>query len=177
MIYYTADLHLGHEAILSMCSRPFSSVAAMDETLIRNWNGRVHADDTVYILGDLIYRAGVPPEEYLRRLRGRKRLIVGNHDASWLKTEGAARFFEEICRLDVINTGCGKATLCHFPMLDHEGHYLIHGHIHANTDQPYWPLLRASDRALNAGVDVNGFRPVTFAELLENNAAFKAAHP
>lgn len=177
MIYYTADLHLGHEAILSLCSRPFADVDAMDEAFIRNWNERVHADDTVYILGDLVYRARRPAAEYLCRLKGHKRLVIGNHDRAWLREEGVPRFFEDVCRLDVINTGFGKATLCHFPMLDHEGHYLIHGHIHANTDQPYWPLLRASDRALNAGVDVNGFRPVTFAELLENNAAFKAAHP
>lgn len=27
--------------------------------------------------------------------------------------------------------------------------------------------------ALNAGVDINGFRPVTFEELLENNLNFK----
>lgn len=29
---------------------------------------------------------------------------------------------------------------------------------------------------LNAGVDVNDYRPVTFEEMVENNRKFKAAH-
>ena len=39
-----------------------------------------------------------------------------------------------------------------------------------------WPLISNMDRMLNAGVDVNGFEPVSFEEMLENNIAWKAAH-
>ena len=53
---------------------------------------------------------------------------------------------------------------------------MIHGHIHANTEEDYWPLLRIRDRVLNAGVDINGYMPVTFDELLENNRRFKEIH-
>ena len=48
-----------------------------------------------------------------------------------------------------------------------------HTHIHANTQDDFFPLIVARDRMLNAGVDINGFRPVTFEELLENNIRFK----
>ena len=41
----------------------------------------------------------------------------------------------------------------------------------------YWPLLMARDRVLNAGCDINNFEPVTFQELVENNARFKELHP
>ena len=34
-------------------------------------------------------------------------------------------------------------------------------------------LIAARENVLNAGVDINGFRPVTFEELLENNRRFK----
>lgn len=44
------------------------------------WNDRVQADDEVWILGDFCYRAEKGPEWYLRQLKGRKHLIVGNHD-------------------------------------------------------------------------------------------------
>ena len=54
---------------------------------------------------------------------------------------------------------------------------MVHGHIHADTRSDYWSLLVARDRVLNAGVDINGFEPVTFEEMLENNIRFKAAHP
>ena len=59
MIFFTSDLHLGHENCIRLCNRPFSSIEEMDETLIENWNHKVTGKDTVYILGDLIYR-GIP---------------------------------------------------------------------------------------------------------------------
>ena len=173
MIYYTSDLHFGHKAIISMCNRPFASVEEMDETLIENWNKTVHKNDEVYILGDLIYKSDKEPEYYLERLKGKKHLIIGNHDGDWATDELLKKYFIDYGRLFVINTGYGKATLCHFPMMDHEGRYLIHGHIHANTDQNFWQILKNSDRPLNAGVDVNGFKPVNFNQLLLNNANFK----
>ena len=54
--------------------------------------------------------------------------------------------------------------------------YMIHGHIHADTNADFWPLIRCRDNVLNAGVDLNGYHPVTFDELVENNRKFKAAH-
>ena len=173
MIFYTSDLHFGHENVIKLCSRPFSSVEEMDESLIEGWNGAVHRDDHVYILGDLLFKAEKPPEAYLKRLRGRKHLILGNHDRTWVDKVELSAYFESVERLAVINTGKGKATLCHFPMMDYEGKYLIHGHTHARTNMPYWGLLKANDNAFNAGVDVNGFRPVTIDELVENNRRFK----
>lgn len=176
MFYYVSDLHFGHKNILEMCKRPFSSIEEMDERLVENWNKRVKKNDKVYILGDLIYKSTTPPEAYLERLKGEKVLILGNHDKWWVDKVDLTKYFSFVMRLDVINTGKGKATLCHFPMMDFEGRYLIHGHIHANTDMDYWSVLKNSDRTLNAGVDVNGFQPVTFDELLENNLRFKKEH-
>ena len=176
MFYYVSDLHFGHKNIREMCKRPFSSIEEMDEQLVENWNKRVKKNDRVYILGDLIYKSTTPPEAYLERLKGEKVLILGNHDKWWVDKVDLTKYFSSVMRLDVINTGKGKATLCHFPMMDFEGRYLIHGHIHANTDMDYWSVLKNSDRTLNAGVDVNGFQPVTFVELLENNLRFKKEH-
>lgn len=51
---------------------------------------------------------------------------------------------------------------------------MIHGHIHNNTNQPYWPTIKNNPRLLNAGADINGFEPVSFDEMLANNEYFKA---
>lgn len=51
---------------------------------------------------------------------------------------------------------------------------MIHGHIHNNTNQPYWPVIKNNPRLLNAGADINGFEPVSFDEMLANNECFKA---
>jgi calcineurin-like phosphoesterase family protein len=54
-----------------------------------------------------------------------------------------------------------------------EGEYLVYGHIHNRKNDTYWPLLRTMENALNAGVEVNGYQPVTFDELIVNNRDYR----
>ena len=77
-----------------------------------------------------------------------------------------------------LETSDGKRslTLCHYPMLSWKHakrSYMLHGHIHNDTRADFWPLIAARENVLNAGVDTNSFKPVTFDELLENNRRFK----
>ena len=116
MIYFTADTHFGHENVIRFCSRPFSCAAEMDEALIANWNSRVKGNDTVYILGDMFFRS-VNFEEILKRLKGKKRLIVGNHDGSWMTQTDASRYFESIDKFLETTDGQHALTLCHYPLL------------------------------------------------------------
>ena len=70
-------------------------------------------------------------------------------------------------------------TMCHYPLLTWRHKlktYMIHGHIHNDTSSDFWPLIRDRERVLNAGVDINGFEPVTLEELIENNRLFKDNH-
>ena len=173
MVYFISDLHLGHKSVIDMCRRPFADVEEMNEALIAAWNGRVRKNDHVYIVGDFSFRSDVSPEEYLKRLKGRKHLIIGNHDRTWIGKIDLAKYFEDWTSMLVTDFGKGKTTLCHFPMLAFEGKYLIHGHMHNNTNRTYWSYLRTMDNAFNAGVDINGFMPVTFEELVANNAEFR----
>lgn len=177
MILFTADQHLGHTNIIKLCGRPFADVQEMDEALIDNWNSRVTNGDTVYIIGDLLFRNCAPAEEYLQRLKGRKHLILGNHDKDWIKRGDIAKYFQTIERLAEIGDVKRKLVLCHYPMMSWNGmargSCMIHGHIHANTHADYWPLLKNNPNILNAGVDINGFSPVPFDELMENNAMHK----
>ena len=136
MIYFTSDLHLGHANIIRHCNRPFSSVEEMDETLIRNWAKRVKANDTVYVLGDLMFRNQKSPEEYLSRLKGKKHLIIGNHDKDWIKKCKLEDFFESVNGLDYFSDGQHQMTLCHFPMMSWPRNtkaYMVFGHIHNDT--------------------------------------------
>ncbi len=178
MNYYISDMHFGHKSILKLCERPFSSVEEMDEAIIENWNKRVKCNDTIYILGDIAWEKSKAPF-YLSRLSGRKILVRGNHDAVW--DEGADAYFKGVYSYHEIFADGHPLTLCHYPMLEWKGSrktgskklgYLVFGHIHAKKDALYHPLFTAYN-ALNAGVDINGFTPVTFAELEANNEAFK----
>ena len=177
MIYFTSDLHLGHKNILKLCNRPFASIEEMDSCLIENWNSRVTNNDTVYILGDLIFRSSVPPEEYLKKLKGKKHFIRGNHDRDWIKKVNIDDYFVSNENLAYITDGKHRITVCHYAMMSwphmSSNGYMIFGHIHQNTDAIYWPLIEMSELMLNAGVDINGYKPVTFDELIENNNEHK----
>lgn len=177
MVYYISDTHFGHENIIRLCNRPFQSVEEMNAALLANWNRRVKGNDTVYILGDLFYKCE-DPEPILQQLKGKKRLILGNHDGSWMTKLDASRYFESIDLMLETSVGNYSVTLCHYPLVTwkHEQKaYMIHGHIHLDTSTDFWPLLRARERVLNAGAEINAYRPVTLEELIHNNAAFKAA--
>ena len=87
-----------------------------------------------------------------------------------------ARYFVSVDSFLETSDGQHSLTLCHYPLLlwkHTRRSYMIHGHIHNDKTADFWPLIAARDNVLNAGVDVNGFCPVTFDELLENNRRFK----
>ena len=178
MTYFTSDQHFGHFNIIRLSHRPFSSLDEMNETMIAKWNAKVQEEDMVYILGDLFFRAAAV-EPILQRLKGRKHLVLGNHDHTWTTKVRLADYFQSVQTICEIDIGGKPATLCHYPMLSYPQArcgYMIYGHIHNNTGDDYWPLIMRRGRLLNAGVDVNDFAPVTFDELLANNASFRRQH-
>ena len=90
-----------------------------------------------------------------------------------------AKHFLSVDTMLEFSDGKRGLTLCHYPLLSWKRDaktYMIHGHIHNNTDADYWPLICKRDRLLNAGVEINGYAPVTFEELVENNRRWKAMH-
>ena len=150
----------------------------MNEKLIENWRSTVTPDDTVYVLGDVIYRNSRAPAYDLNPLPGKKHLILGNHDTKWMRQCDPTAFFETISKLEFVNEGDRQLTLCHYPMMswpgsNRQGH-MVFGHIHNNTDGGFWPLIACSTLMLNACVEVNDYRPVTFEQLKKNNVSHKA---
>ena len=178
MTFFSSDQHFGHFNIIRLSHRPFASLDEMNEVMIAKWNVKVMADDTIYILGDLFFRSAMV-EPILKRLNGRKHLVLGNHDHSWTGRVRLGDYFESVQTMKEIDVCGAPATLCHYPMLSYpqaRRGYMIYGHIHNNTGDDYWPLIMRRPRMLNAGVDVNGYEPVTFEELVANNAKFRQCH-
>jgi calcineurin-like phosphoesterase family protein len=78
--WFTADLHLGHENIISSCQRPFETVDEMNRTIIEKWNERVDPADTVWVLGDFALGPILESIVLVSQLHGHKILVAGNHD-------------------------------------------------------------------------------------------------
>ena len=178
MVYFIADPHFGHENIIEMSGRPYYNIQEMNFDMIQKWNRKIKNNDTVYVLGDMFFRCD-NPEYILSQLNGQKHLIVGNHDGSWMTKTDVNKYFVSVNSLLETSIGSVGATLCHYPLVTWKHQkktYMIHGHIHNDTDSEYWPLLCSNSRILNAGVEINGYEPVTLEDLIKNNDEFKKRH-
>ncbi len=166
MIYFTSDLHLGHENVLKHCNRPFKTIDEMNETLIKTWNSQVKDHDTVYILGDLCFRMNKEETYYLiKRLKGHKILIKGNHDIKYDEN-----LFDEIYNFKIIKYNHIKFILMHYPLLEwpHQFHGGIHLHGHQHNLPEYNQLMKEKNiRRYDVGVDANDFRLVSIDEILD----------
>ncbi len=81
--WYMADPHLGHGAALEWghATRAFGSTEDMDKAIIDRVNERVAESDLLFILGDFAVSHDADYVAHcFHALRGRKILILGNHD-------------------------------------------------------------------------------------------------
>ena len=164
MIWFTSDLHLGHEAIIRFCDRPFETVEEMNKILIQNYNDRVRKNDTVYILGDIAHRLRVEEaNELISKLNGRKILCRGNHDKIYNPS-----LFEGVYDFLKIHVDGYSISLMHYPMMEwpksRHGSLHLHGHMHNKPDYN----LRQKEAGIlryDVGVDANGFCPVAWDEV------------
>lgn len=176
MIYFTSDLHFGHNNILTLGKgRPFKTIEEHDIALINNWNSVVKPGDVVYVLGDFSMSNNIDTlRKYLTQLKGAKHLILGNHDrvklhAALLKENlwQSIRPYHRI-KVKLEDNTPVVISLLHFPILEYDGafkanYYHLYGHIHNinNYDDIYKQL---NFKAMNVGVDVNNFKPVSIEE-------------
>ena len=120
--FMIADTHFGTDSIRRYENRPFESVQEMDEALIQNWNRVVSEGDTVYVLGDFSSYGKEENKALLKRLKGTKILIMGNHDMGYTPAEWREMGFLECSRWPILYEG--------FYLLSHEPLYI-------NRNMPY----------------------------------------
>lgn len=170
--YYIADIHFGHDNIRKYSRRPFKTVEEMDKTIIENWNNKVSNKDDIYILGDFSYKSK-NVILYLEALKGKKHLIIGNHDSQILKNTVCQSFFIEIVDIKTVIDHGIKIVCCHYPMVEWNGYYqnVLHfyGHIHNNFQNETNQYISKIKNAYNVGVDIIGFEPKTLEEIIKIN--------
>lgn len=184
MNFYIADLHFGHQNILSFDSRPFPDIETHDNVIIENWNNVVGIDDDVYILGDISWHNSTKTIEIFKQLNGNKHLIIGNHDKKLLKNQKLRNLFVEVVDYKELTTDSGMGiVLCHYPIPCFNNHYYgwihLYGHVHNSwewevMEQTKKHLVKASEdnkpcRMFNVGCMLSyiGYAPRTLTEILE----------
>lgn len=85
-------------------------------------------------------------------------------------------YMDSVDKMLFVQDSGERIVLCHFPIAEwngfHKGAYHIYGHIH-NRKAGVYQYMRTLEKALNAGCMLNGYEPVTFRELIENNVVYK----
>jgi calcineurin-like phosphoesterase family protein len=100
-----------------MCSRPFADVNEMNKILIQNWNSLITNNDEVYIIGDFLYKGnGLQANEILKKLRGKKYLIKGNHEKYLNSPDFDKSAFMWIKDYFVLDFKDARYVLFHYPI-------------------------------------------------------------
>lgn len=174
MIYLTSDQHFNNYNILKYeaTSRPFDSVAEMNEALIANWNKTVKPTDTVYVLGDFIMGVAEKTAEILDRLNGTIKLVRGNHD-SRTKLKIYEERGIEIKELAYLEYKGRFFIMCHFPNENKEFIEMIrrdnseciwlYGHLHGNAPKGY------VNGTYHVGVDTNDLIPISIEQIWQES--------
>jgi len=157
--FFIADPHFGHRAIIEYENRPFESVEEMDQALIDNWNSVVGKQDKIYLLGDLSFHNDDITTKIIKRLKGIKYLVLGNHDKSNVK-----RYYD----MGFHRVYDYPIILEEFWMLSHEPLYInanmpyanIFGHVHASKQYTDY-----SDQSFCACVERIHYTPIEFNEI------------
>lgn len=156
--FFTSDHHFCHEAIISMCGRPFTDADDMNRGMIHAWNSVVRPNDIVWHLGDFAHR-GKPDQvkAIFDQLAGIKILIRGNHDKQMTSSCGwhQQEDFRHLV-VDGVQVNLSHYAMRSWPAM-HRGSYMLFGHSHGD--------LPGSRNTLDVGVDFVGYIPQTFAEL------------
>ncbi len=166
-IYFTADLHLGHNRVRVNMDRPWDTVEEMDQALIDNINEVVRPKDDLWILGDFSDRISKEKgREILRKIRCRHiHLLRGNHDSDWDTDDG----FESVSDYQELETDEGRFVLFHYPIeywrWRSKGAIHIHGHVHGSREENLHNV-ETGLRRWDAGVDANEYRPVSLEEII-----------
>lgn len=172
-LFFYADSHFGHGNLIEKINRPFSSIADMNETLIKNWNEIVPVNGNVYILGDFAWGSPEYARRIALRLNGFKYFIRGNHDPEKLeRAEGAFQWIKDLYELKVqdpeVRGKVQRITLCHYCMrvwpASHWGTWHLCGHSHGRLEEARRDSIKGG-LVLDVGVDVCDYKPISYEEV------------
>jgi len=178
--FVTSDTHFFHENIIKYCERPFKDAEEMNMVLVKNWNKAVGPEDDVFVVGDFALPKGehemkfVKLEELVRRLNGKKHLILGNHDYFEPDEYLLAGFEDVQWGFTNLTLNNHLFTLCHYQMTSwynsHKGAMHLFGHEHwKRQHEPKHSIyaeMRWSERKFNVCADANNFKPLDLNDVI-----------
>ena len=139
----------------------YECLKAHDEAIIDNWNSVVSAEDVVWFLGDICINPG-KAKNYIPKLNGYKKMIIGNHDG--LGPERYKEFgFTTVSKYPVLIHN--KFLLTHYPiqeLFDDNHLFQIYGHVHGNTE-----FATRTENTICVCLERHDMKPIEIPEFTE----------
>lgn len=190
-LFFTSDLHIGHEKAIQYDKRPFKDLNHMHESLIRRYNATVPENGVCFFVGDVGNKTE-DVKKVIDRMNGIKVLFLGNHD------KGMGTMYN--CGFDVVLWGGVlyvndiRVTISHCPLIGirredtskmknpeenwhgelrakhmmsatkDEGQYHVHGHIHSRPDKTQ--STKILYKQFDVGVCANDYHPVSWDAII-----------
>jgi calcineurin-like phosphoesterase family protein len=191
-VWFTADQHFGHGAIIKHCNRPFPDAETMDRALIEKWNEVVGPDDIVVHLGEFTLGDVAAAESYFLKLQGRIFILANewHHDRRWLTlapnthppchilgSQGMVKsanghIVQALPPLLVLEIpwlskqGYPLAiTLCHYPLAEWDRKHYGAWHLHGHSHGRH--KHEGDGYILDVDVDAHNFCPINLSGVLE----------
>lgn len=152
--YIIGDLHLGNDCKLfeKVYHKDFDSINEYHSEIVKRWNKKVPNNESiVLVLGDLGKQEAI--ENILPKLRGRKFLILGNHDN--LPKSFYEKYFEEVYDYPIFTHS--RIVFSHIPIPTEPGVINYHGHTHH--------VLLDSERHFNLCPEHHNYTPILYKKL------------
>lgn len=175
-IFFTSDLHFGHQNIIKFCNRPWETTEEMDKALIENWNSVVGENDIVFDLGDFAFASNGRWKEILNQLNGIHYLILGNHDIMRYPGDYIMSLFDGVFESLVIQIDDRYVYLSHYPYLCYGGSYRgpktavyqLFGHVHSGPNSAGKDTDRLNHifpYQYDVGCDNNNYTPISWEDV------------
>ena len=171
MIWFTSDLHFGHNKDFIVQARGFETVEEMNAEIVKRWNERVLPDDDVYILGDLTLGDIEEGIRLISKLNGYIHIVKGNHDTN-TKIERYKELPNVISIDYALEFKYKKAYfwLSHYPTITANydddkpwAKHLINLFGHTHQEQPFY---NNNLYMYNVGMDAHNCIPITIDEII-----------
>lgn len=191
-IFFTSDLHIGHQSVLEFSKRPFRDLDHMHSSLVKRFNSVLDDDSVLYILGDVGLCSSDLLSDIVSKIKGTKVLILGNHDKKHNAMYNVG--FDAVLNSATLYISGERVTMSHCPLLGlyredtsgmkgtddtenwhgenrpsrkpftvtNEGYFHLHGHVHSPNGGK---SKKIEGRQYDVGVDANNYMPVSISQI------------
>ena len=177
-IFFTSDLHIGHNKDFIWQARGFNSIEEHDTTILKNWNSIITPDDTVFILGDLCMSGNEYEWNRIYKcLNGHIKFVHGNHDTD----KKILRYTEDYNMEDL---GYGfiyriakkkKFLLTHYPTIvtniNEENKFFVNLCGHSHTQNKFIDMDKGA--IYHVELDAHNCMPVSLEQIIRDIEKFK----